>query len=87
MNEKRQHSIGSDAAQNSSGKTRTLIAASLSIEPFEGSRLRLRRTRLRRIWVSEGVLVLSRHLLDRRNRAWRHAGSFAEALNDPFLTR
>src|SRR5215470_1806628 len=35
-------------------------AASLSIEPFEVSRLRLRRTRQQHVWILNGVLVPER---------------------------
>ena len=35
-------------------------AASLSIEPFEVSRSRLRRTRQQPVWISNGILVLGR---------------------------
>lgn len=56
--ETRKHSIGSDAAKYCSGLGLGLSAASVSIEPFEVSRLRLRRTRQQPVWISNGVLVL-----------------------------
>jgi hypothetical protein len=55
---RRQISIGSNAARASPGIAGRPSAASLSIEPFEVSRLRLRRTRPQPVWVSNGVLVL-----------------------------
>ena len=58
MDERRQHSIGSDAARDTFWCERRPNAASLSIEPFEASRWRLRRTRQQTVCIFNRVLVL-----------------------------
>jgi hypothetical protein len=57
-----------------------LTAASLSIEPFEVSRLRLRRTRRQPVWISNGFLVLGRLAQEGANGDWRVDPVAAEAL-------
>jgi len=46
------------------------MAASLSIESFEVSRLRLRRTRQQPVWISNWVLVLRREFGDGADAFW-----------------
>jgi hypothetical protein len=62
VDETRQHSIGSDAARHFWCE-RWPTAASLSIEPFEASRWRMRRTRQQTVCTFKRVLVLPWHKL------------------------